>query len=685
MDYNEDELQEQEQEGFANEMNANPSSDDFDEDSLLKEQTFLDEESTPGRFHNRAITIKKAIGKRNEIVSLLRKPSFWIPVGVVGFILLYVLLSIQMDYDLVGVGNPKPQYYQTPSCGNVVLTWEKESYTNAHKNDPNYEPITDPSLVDLSNIERFEYKEYDYDTFITGVVWSDNYNALDVDNEVVYQAMAITARSRLIAELPDNCVVLRDYNEQGNSFKELNGSEEKYNEIVRAVQVSKGVIIGRDGKIIPAEYDSFSYTKKRQEEEENSYFYHMMNENEQGALIIPADWVVELESKKGVKIKKEHVLLTRKFASLSIYGAKYFQEKIDTIYDLYRILETFFGRDIEYYTIDSNFLASSTEFSGTSGCMWWPVGSLETTDENGILFAKGSPSATKISSPFGYRNINLANASTYHKAIDISGGGQDGVHNIIAAADGEVIEIHTGCVAGDNACGGRLGNYVKIKHSDGTVTRYGHLYSVFVSNGDKVRQGQVIGKMGNTGNSTGVHLDFQVLVNGTAVNPLNYVSNSGNRNQCSVSSSIITGNSNSQSICLTLKDKKYSDAAIAGIMANLEGESGFNPLAKNVSSGASGIAQWLGGRLTTLKNTYGANWITLDAQINYLISELNTKYTRVNTYLFGTYSASEMAQYVCTYYEIPATTTEKAAEVCRNSKRPSRANNWRDYSANNCS
>lgn len=75
---------------------------------------------------------------------------------------------------------------------------------------------------------------------------------------------------------------------------------------------------------------------------------------------------------------------------------------------------------------------------------------------------------------------------------------------ILAAAGGQVIVSKTG------GWGGGYGNYVVIKHSNGTQTLYGHMSEVLVQTGETVSRGQQIGKMGNTGRSTGVHLHFEV-------------------------------------------------------------------------------------------------------------------------------------------------------------------------------
>ncbi len=75
--------------------------------------------------------------------------------------------------------------------------------------------------------------------------------------------------------------------------------------------------------------------------------------------------------------------------------------------------------------------------------------------------------------------------------------------NILASAKGEVIIARTGWNGG-------YGTYVVIKHDNGTQTLYGHLSALSVSAGDSVYQGQIIGKMGSTGKSTGTHLHFEI-------------------------------------------------------------------------------------------------------------------------------------------------------------------------------
>lgn len=120
------------------------------------------------------------------------------------------------------------------------------------------------------------------------------------------------------------------------------------------------------------------------------------------------------------------------------------------------------------------------------------------------------PSCRMISSPFGYR------WGSFHKGIDISGNGVYG-KDIIAADGGTVAEVNT------SGWGAGYGKYVIIDHGGGYRTMYAHCSSVLVSAGQKVSQGQLIAKVGQSGDATGPHLHFEVRINGTSVNPVTYL------------------------------------------------------------------------------------------------------------------------------------------------------------------
>ena len=131
------------------------------------------------------------------------------------------------------------------------------------------------------------------------------------------------------------------------------------------------------------------------------------------------------------------------------------------------------------------------------------------------------PGFYTITSPFGPRIIN--GKQDNHTGIDISG---NNIFNqpVLASADGVVDKVvdKFAPYGGGEADG--YGNYVRIKHKNNTHTLYGHLASVNVSLNQEVKQGQIIGRIDSTGWSTGNHLHFEIRINGTAVDPENYVS-----------------------------------------------------------------------------------------------------------------------------------------------------------------
>lgn len=123
------------------------------------------------------------------------------------------------------------------------------------------------------------------------------------------------------------------------------------------------------------------------------------------------------------------------------------------------------------------------------------------------------PSSSLITSPYGNRLHPILRIYSIHTGIDIAG--KSGA-NILSANTGTVI------VSGwQNA----YGNTVVVDHGGGITTLYAHMSKIIVSKGDEVSAGDIIGRVGSTGWSTGPHLHFEVRVDGKTKNPLEYVKN----------------------------------------------------------------------------------------------------------------------------------------------------------------
>ena len=130
---------------------------------------------------------------------------------------------------------------------------------------------------------------------------------------------------------------------------------------------------------------------------------------------------------------------------------------------------------------------------------WFPTGSFRW------------PCSGTLTSYFGRRNTGIRGASTYHEGIDIA----NSYGTAIYAADGGTVS-YSGWRSG-------FGYLVIIDHGNGYQTYYGHNSSLIVSVGEHVYKGQQIARMGSTGISSGNHCHFGIKINGTFVNPLNYL------------------------------------------------------------------------------------------------------------------------------------------------------------------
>ena len=137
------------------------------------------------------------------------------------------------------------------------------------------------------------------------------------------------------------------------------------------------------------------------------------------------------------------------------------------------------------------------------------------TDWEGIgIFQWPLPQSYTITSLFGYREDPFTGEITYHGGTDIAAPGGT---PILAAADGTVSIAN-----GTDSWGGSYGYHVKIGHADSFETLYAHCSSICVTEGQQVKQGEVIAYVGTTGSSTGNHLHFEVRQNGERMDALRF-------------------------------------------------------------------------------------------------------------------------------------------------------------------
>jgi len=121
------------------------------------------------------------------------------------------------------------------------------------------------------------------------------------------------------------------------------------------------------------------------------------------------------------------------------------------------------------------------------------------------------PAKGWITSRFGYRTSPFTGKTTLHAGLDVAAAPGSPIY---APADGVVI-----FASYDEG----YGKLVSIDHGFGVTTRFGHMSQIYVQVGQRINKWDVIGAVGNTGRSTGPHCHYEVRINGTPVDPINYI------------------------------------------------------------------------------------------------------------------------------------------------------------------
>lgn len=116
-----------------------------------------------------------------------------------------------------------------------------------------------------------------------------------------------------------------------------------------------------------------------------------------------------------------------------------------------------------------------------------------------------------VTSSFGSRSDPFLGAAAFHGGMDFR------------APTGSPIKATAAGVVVKAGWSGGYGRLVEVDHGNGYSTRYGHMSKILVSEGDKIKLGEIVGLVGSSGRSTGPHLHYEVRKNGTAVDPLRYI------------------------------------------------------------------------------------------------------------------------------------------------------------------
>lgn len=342
---------------------------------------------------------------------------------------------------------------------------------------------------------------------------------------------------------------------------------------------------------------------------------------------------------------------------------------------------------------------SLTYFTSVDNKYYYPIGSTEITEENGKKFAKGNPVSAYIIKDYSPGS---------NEGIDI--GSSEDLVNIISIKSGVVSKVVNNCESGDKTCNSGYGNMVVVSHSDGMSSTYAYLDQVYVTDGQSVTQGEVLGTMGTTGDTNEKALHFEIKISsGARVNPNTYISSQNPRPQPSTVGTI-NGGTKTQTVCLTLKEYGASDNGIAAIMSNINAESAFNyinlqntfegPLGHTDESYTAavdngtytnfanddagyGLCQWtFSTRKAGLLNSAKQNGVSIGDpgnQISYLFIELKSGYSGLyNAIMSGSESVDSITSNFCHNFENPTEHTQ-----C-DTTRVNNARSYYNYVTNGC-
>ncbi len=198
------------------------------------------------------------------------------------------------------------------------------------------------------------------------------------------------------------------------------------------------------------------------------------------------------------------------------YEGELINSRRQIIEDIIGILNNY-GYDITYDPLEANSYNAAEAGQAMRKTFYWPIGSDETEERNGVIYADKEPASTTVESYYGNRKNALTGADEFHYGIDITG--IDGVTNIVAVYRGEVIAVVGGCSGGDTTCNEGYGNMIILSHANGDYTVYAHLASIdpSVTMGVSVDKGQLIGKLGSTGATNSANLHFELRKGGNSV------------------------------------------------------------------------------------------------------------------------------------------------------------------------
>ncbi len=276
---------------------------------------------------------------------------------------------------------------------------------------------------------------------------------------------------------------------------EIEASYEKFKSRVHAMYVTGDISGGLEILLSAGDFDSFLSTMT---------YIQIMSEHDDAIVNALTEDKESYQSQKAL-VEEKKVIIEREKAELSLKKEDLDSQKAQADSLLSQIAADKAVLQEEQIKIDKEMAKARAALDAIINAA---VANSSNIDYVGGSWRWPAPGYRRVSSKFGWRSWS----QSYHKGIDIA-----------APTGAAIIASNAGTVVTSSFNAGGYGNYVIVDHGGKYMTVYGHLSRRSVGVGQKVGGGQTIGLCGSTGRSTGPHLHFEIRVNGTAQNPLNYL------------------------------------------------------------------------------------------------------------------------------------------------------------------
>ncbi len=354
-----------------------------------------------------------------------------------------------------------------------------------------------------------------------------------LDNEITEINSGIDTAEKDIVTMQDNITSTSDQlasklrssymNGNESALKILMGSDSlasfltRLEMMKRSSEKDKNLILGFRDKVT-----KLNKTKEKLEKDKTEVSAKITEANEKKTLSLEKKSELEVKQKaydttmtdlEGKYAEVESIIsgLDKSSAEYKKYNSELQKEKAEADAEIDRILSEYYATQTTLPVNNNEPTSSNPNGNSGNGATTKPAGPSYTA-KGDWLWPLGNASCY-ISSPFGYRSASIS-GNSFHGGTDIAGGGISG-KPVYASRAGKVITAVTSNRG--------YGIYALVDHGDGYSTLYAHMSARYVSTGDNVSKGQMIGRVGSTGNSTGPHLHFEVRYYGEKKNPMNFV------------------------------------------------------------------------------------------------------------------------------------------------------------------